>query len=375
MQCGRSPSFKPRVEGLEERTLMATHLTATLSNGLLRIDGTDGPDHIVVRQENNRISIDNLSIDAIGHGRVSGVSAAAVSKIEIHGYAGDDWIQVGGDTTQGVNALLKPTAIWAGDGNDRVWGSQGNDAISGGGGSDQIWGRGGNDQLYGGDGKDLLDGGWGANYLSGQGDNDVFYSRSSHDILDGGLGRDTAYFSGATPPRSTTSPPGSLVVGVEVFEQMPGSSGSSIQAPFAGDVAQLIGLINGYRLSRGLRALTYDWRLTSAASYQANYMARTGDYSHVDLDGRTLGDRVHAAGYSFAFAGENIHLYDPAIRRTLGIDRVYSVDQLAQYYFDGWRVSPGHNANLLSAEATNIGIGIAQDRIGRIYVSAVFGHS
>src|SRR5437879_1711025 len=121
MQCARRSSFQPRVEGLEERALLTAHLTATLSNGLLRIDGTDAADHIVLRQQNNRISIDHLSINVIGSGSAASVSAASVSRIEIHAYGGDDWIEVGGSDTSGANALVKPTLIWAGDGNDKVW--------------------------------------------------------------------------------------------------------------------------------------------------------------------------------------------------------------------------------------------------------------
>ena len=102
-------------------------------------------------------------------------------------------------------------------------------------------------------------------------------------------------------------------------------------------------------------------------------MARTGNYSHVDLDGRTLPDRVHAAGYSFSWVGENIHLYDPAIGRTLGIDHYYPPDQLADYYFDGWKVSPEHNENLLSSRAVNIGVAISRASSGQIYAVMVLG--
>src|SRR5271169_4182663 len=111
MQCARSSTFKPCVEGLEDRTLLTAQVTATLSNGLLTIYGTNGPDHIVVRQDDYRISIDNVSINVIGHGRTSSISASSVSRIEIHGYGGDDWIQLGTGETSGPNALLKPATI------------------------------------------------------------------------------------------------------------------------------------------------------------------------------------------------------------------------------------------------------------------------
>src|SRR5207302_23913 len=82
--------------------------------------------------------------------------------------------------------------------------------------------------------------------------------------------------------------------------------------PFQAEVNRLLSLTDAYRASNGLSQLTLDSRLTAAAQYQANYMARTGDYSHVDLDGRTLPHRVHAPSYSCSWVGENIHPYHPA---------------------------------------------------------------
>ena len=55
--------------------------------------------------------------------------------------------------------------------------------------------------------------------------------------------------------------------------------------------------------------------------------------------------------------------------------RVYfPPDQLADYYFDGWQVSPEHNAILLSPHAVNIGVAIARAPSGQIYADMVLGH-
>src|SRR4051794_2846787 len=106
MKSRSSLSFRPGVEGLEERSLMAAHLTASLSAGLLRIDGTDHADRIVVRQVNNRISVDGIDINVRGQGKTASARAADVSRIQIRGLGGNDFIQVGGGTTHGRNALL-----------------------------------------------------------------------------------------------------------------------------------------------------------------------------------------------------------------------------------------------------------------------------
>ncbi len=343
-----------------------------------------------------------------------------MQKLNVRGLEGNDLIDVGGDPTSGPNALLKPVWIWGGSGNDRILGSQGydkihaddgndivygrggndtidgdlgddfidggngndhlrggdrNDTLRGGNGNDRLEGGNGNDHLYGGNDNDTLDGGIGTNYLAGEAGNDTLYSRSLHDTLDGGTGHDVAYFLDAAAPRSTKGSTASPIRNVEDFNHPAGmpASLSAMPGPFDAQVARLIQLTNAYRVSKGLAALTVDTRLVTSALYQSQYMARTGHYDHTNLDGRGVDDRVWAAGYRFSFIAENIHLYDPAIRRTFGIDRVYQPSELAQYYFDGWKVSPSHNANLLSSQVRDVGVAMVQDRVGRIYVTMDLG--
>jgi uncharacterized protein YkwD len=408
------------MEHLEERELMASHLTANLSGGVLRIEGTSHDDRIVVRQINNRILVETTAIQVQGKGNATGVRADAVSSIQVRALAGNDTVLLGTDATSGPNALRKSTTVWAGSGSDLVRGSQGVDRVHGEGGNDKLYGRGGkdildggngndrvdggaggdqlkggsgNDYLYGGSGKDRLeggtgndrlygghdndrlDGGSGRNQLSGEAGNDAIYSRSRLDTVNGGSGRDMAYFLAASAPQSST---GDLAWAITSIEDYNGShtktsTAAPSHSPFQAQIDRLLSLTNSYRRSKGLPALTVDPRLQAAAQYQASYMARTGHYAHDNLDGRDLGDRVHAAGYDFSVAAENIHLYDPDLRRTYGINRVYSESELAQYFFDGWKVSPSHQHNLLSREVRQIGIAFAEDSQGRIYAVQDFG--
>jgi uncharacterized protein YkwD len=360
--------------------------------------GTPGNDHIVVQQQNNRISVEGTVINVHGQGPKSSVRASAVKEINVRGLAGNDYIQIG--AASGPGAIYKPTTISGGPGNDYILGGQGDDRIHGDAGNDVIYGRGGNDVLYGdagndlldggtgndrlrggtgndqllgGDGADNLDGGAGKNALTGGGGNDVIRASGSGDTANGGGGYDVAFLQ-----HTAASSAGNwlaAVYGVESLHKPTGFRAVTLvsQDPFRQQEDRLISMINAYRTSHGLAPLTVDSRLTEAASYQAKYMARTGDYSHTNLDGRTLADRVRAAGYPFSWAGENIHLYDPTVRRTMGIDRVYQPSELAQYYLDGWKVSPEHNAILLSREPINIGVAMASDSAGRVYVSMVVG--
>src|SRR5437764_805045 len=110
MQSGHKPSFHPDVEVLEERSLLAAHLMASLSGGLLRIEGTNQADQIIVRQENHQISVDNIEIRAGGRMRES-VSALSVSRIEVRGLGGSDHIYLDSEV-HGGQALRKTATVW-----------------------------------------------------------------------------------------------------------------------------------------------------------------------------------------------------------------------------------------------------------------------
>ena len=80
-----------------------------------------------------------------------------------------------------------------------------------------------------------------------------------------------------------------------------------------------------------------------------------------DLPGAALPgliDRVTYVGYNFTTAGENIAFNYPTT------DAVMT----------GWMNSPGHRANILGADYTEIGVGISYDAAGMPYYCQVFGH-
>lgn len=130
---------------------------ATLSGGVLTVNGTSGGDVIGVS-----------SRDGFMRANVNGVikrfSASAVSRVDVNGYDGRDDIGLG----SGVPAAR----IDAGEGNDTVSGGNGNDTLIGGGGNDRILAGNGNDSLAGGSGRDTLDGGAGTD-TADRDDNDT----------------------------------------------------------------------------------------------------------------------------------------------------------------------------------------------------------
>src|SRR5262245_12617825 len=104
------------LEPLEDRALAAAGLTnvgtlkpmvtATLSQGVLRINGTFLPDVINVKQANGVITVNGVP----GY-----FPAAAVNRIEVNGFGGDDLIRLNSEA-MGGQPILKPSAVHGGVG-------------------------------------------------------------------------------------------------------------------------------------------------------------------------------------------------------------------------------------------------------------------
>lgn len=90
-------------------------------------------------------------------------------------------------------------------------------------------------------------------------------------------------------------------------------------------------------------ALSWNTKLTAASYGHSRDMADNNYFSHTSLDGRTLGDRVTAAGYGWSALGENIA----------------GGQNTVQQVVDGWMASEGHCANIMNANFTEIGVACA----------------
>src|SRR5690348_3014226 len=113
MDLKKAFRFRPSFQTLEDRTVRS--VTAGLSSGVLAIQGTDGPDTIHVRQMNDRISVEGLSISVNGQ-QAGDVAASDVKTIVIYGGAGDDIIRLDSEATPGQQPILKPATVYGGDG-------------------------------------------------------------------------------------------------------------------------------------------------------------------------------------------------------------------------------------------------------------------
>lgn len=104
---------------------------------------------------------------------------------------------------------------------------------------------------------------------------------------------------------------------------------------------RMLDLVNQERTSRGLGKLVMDKKLQDLARAHSKDMFEKGYFSHTDRNGKSPFDRMHDAGINFLVAGENLALAP-------------SVD----IAHNGLMNSPGHRANILTADFNKVGIGV-----------------
>jgi hypothetical protein len=107
--------------------------------------------------------------------------------------------------------------------------------------------------------------------------------------------------------------------------------------------SEVIDLVNVERVVQGLHPLTADDNLATSARDHSEDMGLQGYFSHTSLDGRSVPDRITAAGYSFNTYGENIAGGQPTPEAVI----------------DAWMASSGHRANILNPIFCDIGVGYA----------------
>lgn len=120
--------------------------------------------------------------------------------------------------------------------------------------------------------------------------------------------------------------------------------GSGTQTPQDGEqafAAQVVTLVNQARSEAGLSAFTADADLAHVAWVKAKDMEQNNYFDH---QSPTLGspfELMAAYGITYSYAGENIA----------------KGQRSPEQVVDSWMKSPGHRANILSANFTHIGVG------------------
>ncbi|PDW02138.1 hypothetical protein CJ255_15565 [Candidatus Viridilinea mediisalina] len=155
-----------------------------------------------------------------------------------------------------------------------------------------------------------------------------FELHDANTVLLGLLGREVR--SGPTNPPHDPSPPSA-----------PSPNPDDVH-PF---VSEVVVLTNQARQANGCAVtLTMNPLLNQAAQSHSEDMARRNYFSHFSPEGTSLSDRVTMTGYAWQAVAENI-----------GAGYLTPTQVVA-----GWMSSPGHRANILNCNYTEIGVGYAE---------------
>jgi hypothetical protein len=207
-QPSRGRQFRPMVESLESRRVLAT-LGYTLDQGALVIEGTSDDDQVQVvfapmgspagggafYDRDLYVVIHQLSSDP-GAINTAGFELDQVRAIIFNGNAGDDHfinrtninlLAHGGPGNDTIYGGINGNAEIHGDGdNDTLIGTRVGNKIYGGPGDDVLYGLEGNDALFGGPDKDILYGYEGADVMFGGTSADKLFGGPDPDFVDGG---------------------------------------------------------------------------------------------------------------------------------------------------------------------------------------------
>jgi uncharacterized protein YkwD len=263
---------------------------------------------------------DRVSIDYVGSQvrvsagggftEVRGFNRAAVRQVVFAGLGGNDYF---------INRTSIPCVALGGGGNDTLIGGNAADVLNGGAGNDGLYGLGGNDRLVGGGGRNLLSGGAGF---------DTFVSTSGLDTI------------------------------------LPGPQATTATLALTADQQLIFKLVNQWRAANGRAALRIDPLLQQVAQAHANNMARQDKYGDTDtnghiLDGHDFVWRLAQVNYQWYTAGENV-AYN------------FGYPNPALTLANQWWESLPHRQNMLGADYTVIGIGVARGASGRTYGVQLF---
>jgi Cysteine-rich secretory protein family len=119
-----------------------------------------------------------------------------------------------------------------------------------------------------------------------------------------------------------------------------------------GDAEQIFALANQARAQAGVGKLEWDPALAQAALAHCRRMAEEGPIAHRYGGEADVGGRAAQAGAHFSVIEENV-----------------AVGPSAAQIHEEWMQSPGHRANLLSAEVDHVGIAVVHAR-GVLYAVA-----
>jgi uncharacterized protein YkwD len=128
---------------------------------------------------------------------------------------------------------------------------------------------------------------------------------------------------------------------------------------FDDDEDEIFALVNNERRKKRLSNLNWDDDLARVARKYSQQMAKGNFFSHYDKNGGGMEDRAAAAKIKWSEIGENLYFCQ-------------GMEDFNEPAVKGWMNSPGHRQNILGKTYTDTGIGIAESRDGKIYITQLF---
>lgn len=119
---------------------------------------------------------------------------------------------------------------------------------------------------------------------------------------------------------------------------------------------EVIRLVNIQRANAGLQTLTQNWQLSRVARYKSQDMIDKGYFAHTSPTYGSPFKMMESFGIRYSAAGENIAMGQRTPSEVM----------------NAWMNSPGHRNNILSPSFTQIGVGLAKDKNGRMYWTQMF---
>lgn len=130
---------------------------------------------------------------------------------------------------------------------------------------------------------------------------------------------------------------------------------------------EILRLTNAFRRQEKLAEVRRSAKLQAAADYFATFMAKADKYGHT-ADEKTPAERAKEHGYEFCLLSENI--------ASQWQSKAFTVEQLANGIFDGWKNSPEHRENMLDTDVLEASVAVAQSKeTGHFYAVQMFGRS
>lgn len=157
------------------------------------------------------------------------------------------------------------------------------------------------------------------------------------------------------PTRTPSAPSTPERTPVPTATQRPSMDDDYTTESVSAQEQKALNLLNADRTANGLPALTLDAELSRLARLKSTDMRDNGYFAHESPTYGRAAEMLRRFGYAFNAVGENIAHHA-------------TVEKSEAAFMS----SDGHRRNILSASWTKVGIGVALDRNGFVYLTQLF---